>query len=144
MAQFDFHFHLLFKHAVSGGRDVNKDIDVKGFADLLDKVFGGPFESQSSPQMVLRSPLKFGVISLLAIEHAFVRKMLKLPGFRLDKALPIDQEMIKQIRDSKMCYHQLFQDQLKFTLETMANHSKQWNMHLLNRSCRRLRVSSGV
>jgi microsomal dipeptidase-like Zn-dependent dipeptidase len=131
---FDFHFHLLFKHAISGGTDVNENIDVKGFADLLDTAFGGPFESQSSPQMVKQSPLKFGLIAILSVEHAFVKRMLRIPGFRLDRALPLDPKMVQKIKASEVSYHELFQEQVQYTLDKMAQFGKDWDMLLLNRS----------
>lgn len=131
---FDFHFHLLFKHAISGGRDVNKNIEVEGFADLLDTAFGGPFESQSSPQMVLNSPLKFGLVAILSVEHAFVKRMLRIPGFRLEKALPLDPQMVQKIKNSEVSYHQLFQEQVDFTIKTIDQFAKNWDMLLLNRT----------
>ncbi|WP_132054635.1 amidohydrolase family protein [Pseudocnuella soli] len=140
MAHFDFHFHLLFKHAISGDTDanehtdVNQNIDVKGFADLLDSAFGGPFESQASPQMVLQSPLKFGLIAILSVEHAFVKRMMRIPGFRLEKALPLDPKMVQQIKNSEVSYHELFQKQVTFTRDTIQTHGKDWDMLLLNRS----------
>jgi microsomal dipeptidase-like Zn-dependent dipeptidase len=134
MAQFDFHFHLLFKHAVSGQQNVDGDVDVKGFAKLLNTIFGGPFSSQSSPQMVKNSPLYFGVVSLLAIEHAFVNNMLHFPGFRLDTALPLDQQMVKDIRDGRTSYYSLFDKQLQFTLQKIKEKEADWKFFLLNRS----------
>jgi microsomal dipeptidase-like Zn-dependent dipeptidase len=101
---------------------------------LLNTVFGGPFSSQSSPRMVRASPLYFGVTSLLAVEHAFVNNMLRLPGFRLDKALPLDQKMIEDIKESRTSYFKLFQSQLQFTLEKTKEREADWKIFLLNRS----------
>jgi microsomal dipeptidase-like Zn-dependent dipeptidase len=134
MAQFDFHFHLLFKHAISDDQDVHKNIDVRGFGGLLDKIFGGPFDSQSSPEMVKNSPLYFGVIGILAVEHAFVNEMLRFPGFRLEKALPISEQMIKDIKESKTTYKKLFDAQVAYTIKHVLHNQGKWNMQLLNRA----------
>lgn len=134
MAHFDFHFHLLFKHAIAqDGISVSDNIEVKGLANILNAIFGGPFESQSSPKMVMQSQLYFGVIATLSLEHAFIRRMFSFPGFKLEKALPLNNKLIREIRDGKTTYNKIFNDQLDFTVKSITDNAA-WNINLINRS----------
>lgn len=131
--QFDFHFHLLFKHAITLNQPEDQNIELGNFIDILDLVMGGPFNSQSSPKQVLSSPLFCGVISLLAMERAFAERMLKIPGFSLEKQLPLNGKMISQIKNGTTTYNHLFITQLDFTLGTIEKNPA-WKINILNRS----------
>jgi hypothetical protein len=112
---FDGHFHLLFKHYIGSNDNINENIRLTGLGQTLDEVFGGPFDSQSSPELISRSPLYVGVCSLLAMEHAFANRILKVLGIPIGKKiLPLDWKKVDRIRNKETSYFEDFMDQLNF------------------------------
>ncbi len=112
---FDFHYHLLFKHYIHSKPEpkLSDNVNTKGFAHLLNGLFGGPFDSQSSPTMVSNSPLKIGVIAVISLEHAFANQVLHILGLDLSPTLPLDQDLFKKTRDSQTTYYAEFKNQVK-------------------------------
>jgi len=95
---FDGHFHLLFKHYLGSNNKIGENIRLTGLGQTLDEIFGGPFDSQSSPELVSRSPLSVGVCSLIALEHAFANRILTVKGINIGKLiLPLDWKKVEKV-----------------------------------------------
>jgi microsomal dipeptidase-like Zn-dependent dipeptidase len=138
MKVFDFHFHLLFKHYITTGFDQKENVKMKGFADLLDAVFGGPFDSQASPLQVSKSNLNLGVIGLVGFEHAFANRILhfRALGINLDlsQALPMNWDIVNNVKDGKISYYDDFKAQLDDYVKSSTWLQKPpYNIHYLNR-----------
>lgn len=139
MKTFDFHFHLLFKHYITEGTSQDQNVKVKGLADILDTIFGGPFDSQASPLQVSKSSLKLGVISLVSLEHAFANRILNVQLFRrininLSRALPMKWDLVKKVKSGQISYYDDFKAQLDDYM-TASNWLKgaPYNIQYLNR-----------
>ena len=134
MINFDFHFHLLTKHAISKQADLNKPIEVDGFVmKALNEMIGGSFESQASPAQVLDSQLYFGINAINAVELAFVQDIHKLLGIiNIEEGLPLNREMVRQIKEGLTSYYNLFNEQVAFTLSALTNNAG-WKIHLIKR-----------
>ncbi|MFX1703490.1 membrane dipeptidase [Chitinophaga sp. CC14] len=117
---FDFHFHLLFKHYLSNGTPINEQVKTTGVASLLNDLFGGPFNSQSSPDQVKDSQLYLGVASIISLEHAFARRILHILGIDFSHILPLNKEIVNKTRDGKTSYYAEFQQQVKMYLDSKA------------------------
>jgi microsomal dipeptidase-like Zn-dependent dipeptidase len=117
---FDFHFHLLFKHYLSNGTPINEQVKTSGLASLLNDLFGGPFNSQSSPDQVKDSQLYLGVASIISLEHAFARRILHVLGIDFSHILPLNKEIVNKTRDGKTSYYAEFQQQVKMYLDNKA------------------------
>ena len=111
---FDFHYHLLFKHYISKKRPLTEDIRLAGFVKTLNDIMGGAFESQSSPQQIKNSGLKIGVISILAMEHAFANRIFNKFGFDLAEELKLNPEIITATKEGKTSYYQEFKNQVNY------------------------------
>src|SRR5262245_14133215 len=103
---FDFHFHLLFKHYVTDKKKfkANEDVTTSGIGKILNDALGGPFDSQSSPRQISNSHVSLGVISILALEHAFANRILTFDIFgttlNLRKVLPLDWAYVDSVKNS--------------------------------------------
>ncbi|SEW24398.1 amidohydrolase family protein [Chitinophaga arvensicola] len=114
---FDFHFHLLFKHYLSNGTPINEQIKTSGVASLLNDLFGGPFNSQASPNQVKDSQLFLGVTSIISLEHAFARRILHVLGIDFSGILPLNQDIVNKTRDGQTNYYAEFKQQVKLYLD---------------------------
>lgn len=130
---FDFHYHLLFKHYISKKRPLTEDIRLTGFVNTLNDIMGGAFESQSSPQQVKNSGLKIGVISILAMEHAFANRIFNKFGFDLAKELKLDQQIIKATREGETSYYQEFKNQVNYYIGNAKQLLTDFNIHFVSR-----------
>lgn len=117
---FDFHFHLLFKHYLSNGTPITEQVKTTGLASLLNDLFGGPFNSQSSPDQVKDSQLYLGVASIISLEHAFARRILHVLGIDFSHILPLNKEIVNKTKDGKTSYYAEFQQQVKMYLDSKA------------------------
>lgn len=117
---FDFHFHLLFKHYLSNGTPITQQVKTTGLASLLNDLFGGPFNSQSSPDQVKDSQLYLGVASIISLEHAFARRILHVLGIDFSHILPLNKEIVNKTKDGKTSYYAEFQQQVKMYLDSKA------------------------
>lgn len=138
MKVFDFHFHLLFKHYITAGFDQKKNVKVKGLANLLNTVFGGPFDSQASPLQVSESSLHLGVIGLVGFEYAFANRILHIRAlglvFDLSRVLPMNWDIVNKVKLGKISYYDDFKAQLDDYVKSSAWLQKQpYNIHYLNR-----------
>lgn len=115
---FDFHFHLLFKHYLSNGTPITEQVKTTGLASLLNDLFGGPFNSQSSPDQVKDSQLYLGVASIISLEHAFARRILHVLGIDFSHILPLNKEIVNKTKDGKTSYYAEFQQQVKMYLDS--------------------------
>lgn len=115
---FDSHFHLLFKHFITDGFDVTKNIQLRGLANTFSDVLGGVFESQASPHQLKDSPLYVGVTSLLTVEHAFAVKFLHLLGLDLSGIMPLDKELFDDTKNHKRTYYDELNRQIEFYKKT--------------------------
>ncbi|HRB06255.1 MAG TPA: membrane dipeptidase [Niabella sp.] len=107
---------------------------VKKIAALLNDLFGGPFDSQSSPTIVSQSPLQIGVVALLALEHAFTREVLQVFGIDLSKGLPVDWDMFERIKTGETDYYTEFKKQADFYLtHQKALEQNPFNIYFLTR-----------
>lgn len=114
---FDSHFHLLFKHFVTTNVQLDEDLRVNGIAQVMDEIFGGLFDSQSSPRQVSKSPLFVGVTSILAVEHAFANKVLSVMNIDLSGILPLDRDLFSETKQGKRTYYDEFRRQVKFYID---------------------------
>jgi len=132
---FDAHFHLLFKHYLSINFTIEENIRLKGMGQVLDEIFGGPFDSQSSPELISRSPLRVGICSLLALEHAFANRILTVKGINIGKLiLPLDWKKVENIKNSKTTYYDDFLDQLHFYIQSKVTLAKEpFHIHFTGR-----------
>jgi microsomal dipeptidase-like Zn-dependent dipeptidase len=122
---FDGHFHLLFKHFIGTNNDMGENMRLTGLGQSLDEIFGGTFDSQSSPELVSRSPLYVGVCSILAMEHAFANRVLVKFGIPIGKKnLPLNWNKVEKIKNSETTYYDDFLDQLNFYTTHRANLGK--------------------
>lgn len=117
---FDFHFHLLFKHYLSNGTPITEQVKTTGLASLLNDLFGGPFNSQSSPDQVKDSQLYLGVASIISLEHAFARRILHVLGIDFSHILPLNKDIVNKTKDGKTSYYAEFQQQVKMYLDSKA------------------------
>jgi microsomal dipeptidase-like Zn-dependent dipeptidase len=137
---FDFHFHLLFKHLITvtknGGKfKLGENVKTTGLAQFLNDIFGGPFDSQSSPLQVSQSSLRLGVIALLSVEHAFANRVLHVFGADLSGVLPLDKDVFNRTRNGETTYYQEFKKQIDFHLTTAAELNKPpYQIEYLNRT----------
>lgn len=138
MKTFDFHFHLLFKHYITEGTSQQKNVKVKGLADILDTIFGGPFDSQSSPLQVSESSLRLGVVSLVSLEHAFANRILNLELLGIDidlsHVLPMKWGLVEKVKKGEISYFDDFKAQLddyKTSLNWLQD--APYNIRYLNR-----------
>lgn len=113
---FDFHYHLLFKHYISKGQSLplDKDLRTDGISQILNDVFGGPFDSQSSPSIISRSELQIGVVAILSLEYAFAEHAFKIFGIDLFSKFPIDADVFNKTKNSLTSYYEEFKNQVKF------------------------------
>ena len=118
---FDFHFHLLFKHYLSNGTPITEQVKTTGLASLLNDLFGGPFNSQSSPDQVKDSQLYLGVASIISLEHAFARRILHVLGIDFSHILPLNKDIVNKTKDGKTSYYAEFQQQVKMYLDSKAS-----------------------
>jgi microsomal dipeptidase-like Zn-dependent dipeptidase len=132
---FDGHFHLLFKHYIGSNNKIGENIRLTGLGQTLDEIFGGPFDSQSSPELVSRSPLSVGVCSLIALEHAFANRILTVKGINIGKLiLPLDWKKVEKIKNSKTTYYDDFLDQVNFYLQSKTQLGKApYHIHFTGR-----------
>lgn len=137
---FDFHFHLLFKHLITVNKagkpfDLGENVQTTGIAQLLNDIFGGPFDSQASPKMVSESALRLGVIALLSVEHAFANRILHVLGANLSGVLPLDKQLFNQTRNGETTYYAEFKKQIDFHLTNAAKLSQApYHIEYLNRA----------
>ena len=131
---FDLHFHFLYKHYVSKKFSIDQDIETKGFAKILDTVFGGPFDSQCSPKQIKNSPLCGGIAAVLGVEHAYANRILHVLGMDLSPTLPLDRELFKKIRDGLTTYYDEFKNQVNFCVENGPKMEADYGIHYLKRS----------
>ncbi|WP_142683977.1 membrane dipeptidase [Chitinophaga polysaccharea] len=117
---FDFHFHLLFKHYLSNGTPITEQVKTTGLASLLNDLFGGPFNSQSSPDQVKDSQLYLGVASIISLEHAFARRILHVLGIDFSHILPLNKDIVNKTKDGKTSYYAEFRQQVKMYLDSRA------------------------
>ena len=133
---FDFHYHLLFKHYIHNRPEppLGENIKTTGFAHLLNGLFGGPFDSQSSPTMVGRSSLKIGVVAILSLEHAFANQVLHILGINFSGTLPLDEALFKKTRDGSTTYYDEFKKQVNHYVTNQAALTQApFNINFLNR-----------
>ena len=133
---FDFHYHLLFKHYIHEKPEpaLAANVKTRGLASVLNGIFGGPFNSQSSPTMVANSPLKIGVIAVISLEHAFANQVLHLLGINFSGALPLDQKLFERTRDGATTYYDEFKNQVKHYITHEADLKQpQFDIHYLRR-----------
>lgn len=116
-AIFDFHFHLLFKHYLSQELPIDESFVTNGMAKVLNDVFGGPFDSQSSPKQIKNSRLRLGVTSLLSLEHAFANRMLHILDGNFESFLSFNKELFVNTRNGNTTYFAEFTNQVKFYKE---------------------------
>lgn len=135
---FDFHFHLLFKHFISIQRNgqklpLEKDFKTKGVMAALDELMGNAFDSQSSPSMVKKSPLKCGVTALLAMEYAFAENISgMIRGFSNDN-LPINWAFIDKVKNRQTSYFDLFKSEISFYAANEKALDEKFGIRFLNR-----------
>ncbi len=131
---FDAHFHLLFKHYIAEGFDLlNQPVRMAGFAADLDDLFGGPFDSQSSPVQVGKSQLHLGITSLISVEYAFAERILHVAGIDFSGLLPIKKKIIEDTKAGRVTYLQGFKDQIEVYVTRAAALKAAHKINFLNR-----------
>ncbi|MDZ4784885.1 MAG: hypothetical protein SGJ02_02300, partial [bacterium] len=136
---FDSHFHLLFKHHVSVKEkdkpfNLDEEVKTKSFGKLANDLFGGPFDSQSSPSQVAKSNLYLGITSILSMEHAFANQILRRGGIDMSHILPLDFEMVERTKNGKTTYYKEFNLQLDFHIKNKKFLINKYNIYFLNRT----------
>lgn len=125
---FDFHYHLLFKHYISsknGKRlELDQNLETSGFPNTLNDLFGGPFDSQSSPSIVGRSDLQIGVVAILSLEYAFAEHAFQILGWDLLDKFPIDAQLFIKTRESKTSYYEEFKNQVQYHIDKQQDLGK--------------------
>lgn len=126
---FDFHFHLLFKHWISAQKDgsklpLSKELKTKGIMGLIDEFMGNAFDGQSSPALIQKSDVKYGVTALLALEYAFAENISGFLRSFSNANLPINWALIDRVKNKKTSYFELFKEEINYyqtNKELLAN-----------------------
>lgn len=135
---FDFHFHLLFKHFISAQSDgeklpLSKEFKTKGVMSLIDEFMGNAFDGQSSPALIKKSDIKYGVTALLAMEYAFAENISGFLRSFNNSKLPINWKLIDRVRDKKTTYFNLLKEEIEYYSTNMPTLNDTYNIQFLNR-----------
>ena len=135
---FDFHFHLLFKHFISAQSSgeklsLDKEFKTKGVMSLIDEFMGNAFDGQSSPALIKKSDIKYGVTALLAMEYAFAENISGFLRSFSNSQLPINWKLIDRVRDKKTSYFELLKEEIQYYSTHMSALNSNYNIQFLNR-----------
>lgn len=134
---FDFHFHLLFKHLISK-KDTDRlplhlNFKTKGLMSVIDEFMGNAFDSQSSPAMVKKSPLGYGVTALMAMEYAFAENINGFfKGFSSSK-LPINWDFIDRVKNRETTYFDLLKEEIDYYQSHYASLENDFKIKFISR-----------
>ena len=137
---FDFHFHMLFKHCITRDKKgkpfpFNEEIKTHAVGAVLNDLFGGPFNSQSSPSQVSESALWAGVTSIISIEYAFAERILHVLGIDFSGLLPLDADMIKRTASAQTTYWDEFNSHINYNLKVEPLlKDPRFNIHFVKRA----------
>lgn len=131
---FDFHFHLLFKHYLNGKLAIDQPFATNGLIKVLNDIFGGPFDSQASPNMVANSQLYLGVCSVISLEHAFANRILHVLGLDLSPLLPINKDLVTATKNGETTYFREFSKQTKYYLDNAPALDSTFNIVYIGRN----------
>ena len=135
---FDFHFHLLFKHWISAQKDgsklpFSKEFKTKGMMGLIDEFMGNAFDGQSSPALIQKSDVKYGVTALLAMEYAFAENINGFLRSFNNSNLPINWALIDRVKNKKTSYFELFKEEINYYQTHQKELSEVYKIKFLSR-----------
>ena len=135
---FDFHFHLLFKHWISAQKDgsklpFNKEFKTRGIMSAIDELMGNAFDGQSSPALIQKSDVKYGVTALLAMEFAFAENISGFLRSFNNSQLPINWALIDSVKNKKTSYFELFKEEISYYQTHQKELAENYNIKFLSR-----------
>ncbi len=135
---FDFHFHLLFKHWISAQKDgsklpFSKEFKTKGIMAAIDEFMGNAFDGQSSPALIQKSDVKYGITALLAMEYAFAENINGFLRSFSNTNLPINWNLINRVKGKKTSYFELFKEEINYYQSNQKELYDTYKIKFLNR-----------